>query len=161
MLVSADIYVRDVPGQLLVALEPMSIVNANIIGVVHSREQMFADRIAVKLTFDISPDKIEDLKKIWKSRDVIVMNINSAIDIRNIVFMIVGELDAMSIEMLINTMTEKFSIQSKYIKMSSDSQGRVTCMMSISMKDESEINTLNEMVKDYCSERDYVYIRGI
>ena len=97
MLVNADIYVKDVPGQLVAALEPMSTVNANIIGVVHSREQMISGRIAVNLTFDIAPDRIDKLKSIWKDKDVIVVRIDSAVDLRNIVFMIIGDLTAVTV----------------------------------------------------------------
>ena len=77
MLVNADIYVKDIPGQLVSALEPMSTVNANIIGVVHSRDQMISGRIAVNITFDIDPERIDSLKEIWTSRDVIVAKIDS------------------------------------------------------------------------------------
>ncbi|MBO7205479.1 MAG: hypothetical protein J6V08_03570, partial [Candidatus Methanomethylophilaceae archaeon] len=94
MLVNADIYVKDVPGQLVAALDPMSVLNANIIGVVHSREQVISGRIAVNLTFDIDPERIEKLKEIWKEKDVIVVRIDSAVDLRNIVFMIIGDINA-------------------------------------------------------------------
>ena len=161
MLVNADIYVKDIPGQLVAALEPMSTVNANIIGVVHSREQMISGRIAVNLTFDIAPDRIDKLKSIWKDKDVIVVRIDSAVDLRNIVFMIIGDLTAATVEDLMNAAAEKVNIQSKYIRISSNSQGRNTCMASVSVNTEEEINELDRFFGDGCKERGYTYIRGV
>jgi ACT domain-containing protein len=161
MLVNADIYVKDVPGQLLSALEPMSMVNANVIGVVHSRERMIRDRISVNLTFDIDPDKIDKLKKIWKEKDVIVVSINSAVDLRNVVFMIIGNITAVTVEELMSIASEKVNIQSKQIKISSNSQGHNTCMASVSVCTEEEVDMLERFFSESCKERGYTYIRGI
>lgn len=37
MKVNAELYVRDLPGQLVGSLEPISMVSGNIMGVVHDR----------------------------------------------------------------------------------------------------------------------------
>ena len=110
MLVTANIYVRDVPGQLVAALEPMSSVNANIIGVVHSRDQTISGRISVDLTFDIDPDLIETLKKIWISKDVIVSTIGSVVDLHNTVFMVIGSVNAASMDDMMDLAREKVGI---------------------------------------------------
>ena len=161
MLVNADIYVKDIPGQLVSALEPMSTVNANIIGVVHSREQMVSGRIAVNLTFDIDPDMIDRLKEIWKSNDVIVAKIGSAIDLRNIVFMIIGDLTAATADELVAGAKDVAEIQSKDIRVSSNSSGRNTCMVSIKVKTEEEITALDRYFSEGCRSKGYTYIRGV
>ncbi|MDD7423980.1 MAG: hypothetical protein PUK31_03125 [Candidatus Methanomethylophilaceae archaeon] len=161
MLVNADIYVKDIPGQLVSALEPMSTVNANIIGVVHSREQMVSGRIAVNLTFDIDPDMIDRLKEIWKSNDVIVAKIGSAIDLRNIVFMIIGDLTAATADELVAGAKDVAEIQSKDIRVSSNSSGRNTCMVSINVKTEEEITALDRYFSERCRSKGYTYIRGV
>lgn len=161
MLVNADIYVRDVPGQLVAALEPMSTVNANIIGVVHSREQMISGRIAVNLTFDIGPDSIDKLKDIWKEKDVIVVRIGSAVDLRNITFMIIGDLTAVTVEEIMTAAAEKVEIQSKNIRISSNSSGRNTCMISVNVKTEEELETLDRFMSEGCKDKGYTYIRGV
>lgn len=161
MLVNADIYVKDVPGQLVAALEPMCEVNANIIGVMHSREQMISGRIAVNLTFDIDPDYISKLKGIWKARDVIVVRIGSAVDLRNMVFMIIGDLTAVTIEEIMVAAGEKVNIQSKNVTISSKSSGRNTCMVSANVQTEEEIEALDRFINDCCKEKGYTYIRGV
>ncbi|MBR1973777.1 MAG: hypothetical protein IKC93_05895 [Candidatus Methanomethylophilaceae archaeon] len=161
MLVNADIYVKDVPGQLVAALDPMSVLNANIIGVVHSREQVISGRIAVNLTFDIDPERIDKLKEIWKEKDVIVVRIDSAIDLRSIVFMIIGDINAVTIEELMIAATEKVDIQSKNIRIYSNSSGRNTCMISISVKTQEELDALDDFISKGCEERGYTYIRGV
>ena len=161
MLVNADIYVKDVPGQLVAALDPMSVLNANIIGVVHSREQVISGRITVNLTFDIDPERIDKLKEIWKEKDVIVVRIDSAIDLRSIVFMIIGDINAVTIEELMIAATEKVDIQSKNIRIYSNSSGRNTCMISISVKTQEELDALDDFISKGCEERGYTYIRGV
>ena len=54
MMVNAELYVRDLPGQLVGSLEPISLVDGNIVGVVHNREQMVNQRICVNVTFQIN-----------------------------------------------------------------------------------------------------------
>ena len=50
MMVNAELYVRDLPGQLVGSLEPISMVDGNIVGVVHDREQKVNNRILVSVT---------------------------------------------------------------------------------------------------------------
>ena len=38
MIVNAELYVRDMPGQLVGSLDPISLVDGNILGVVHNRD---------------------------------------------------------------------------------------------------------------------------
>ena len=161
MLVNADIYVKDIPGQLVSALEPMSTVNANIIGVVHSREQMVSGRIAVNLTFDIDPDMIDRLKEIWKSNDVIVAKIGSAIELRHILLMVIGDLTAATADELVAGAKDVAEIPSKDIRVSSNSSGRNTCMVSINVKTEEEITALDRYFSEGCRSKGYTYIRGV
>lgn len=161
MLVNADIYVKDVPGQLVAALEPMSTINANIIGVVHSREQMISGRIAVNLTFDINPERIDQLKTIWKEKDVILVSMGSAVDLHSITFMIIGDLTAVTIDGLMTAAAEKVDIQSKNIRISSNSKGRNTCMISVCLKTQEELDVLDQFVSEQCKEKGYTYIRGV
>ena len=63
MKISADIYVKDVPGTLVSSLEPISTLGGNIVGVVHNREQVVSGRISVNVIFNIEPQSLDALKK--------------------------------------------------------------------------------------------------
>ncbi len=161
MLVTANIYVRDVPGQLVAALEPMSTVNANIIGVVHSREETNSGRIAVDLTFDIDPDLIEKLKQIWISKDVIVAKIGSVIDLHNTSFMVIGNVTAAEMDAIMKDAGEKIGIEACDIRLSSRSSGSSTALVSASVKSEEDLETLGKFLAEQCRSRGFTFIRGV
>ena len=161
MLVTANIYVRDVPGQLVAALEPMSSVNANIIGVVHSRDQTISGRISVDLTFDIDPDSIETLKDIWVSKDVVVAKIGSVIDLKNTAFMVIGDVNAAGMDEMMDAAREKVEIETCDIRLSTRSSGNNTALVSASVKTEEDLDALSRIVAEKCREMGYTYIRGV
>lgn len=161
MLVNADIYVKDVPGQLIEALEPLSTVDANIIGIVHSREQTISGRIAVNLTFDIEQNMIKRLKEMWKKKDVIVARIGSAIDICNLEFVIVGNMNASIVDDVISSCEERIEILSKNMKISFNNSGRNSCMVTLGVKDEESLASLDKYVSEECRRRDLLYVRGV
>jgi len=161
MLVTANIYVRDVPGQLVAALEPMSTVNANIIGVVHSRDQTISGRISVDLTFDIDPDLIETLKKIWISKDVIVATIGSVVDLHNTAFMIIGDVNAAAMDEMMDKARAKVSIETCDIRISSRSSGNNTALVSASVKSEEDLDILSASMSEQCRSKGYTFIRGV
>ena len=161
MLVTANIYVRDVPGQLVAALEPMTTVNANIIGVVHSRDQTISGRIAVDLTFDIDPDLIEKLKDIWVSRDVVVAKIGTVIDLHNTVFMVIGDVTAASMDEIMSAAKEKAAMESYDIRLSSSSSGRNSALVTASVKSEEDLGTLEDIIGKQCRSRGFTLIRGV
>ncbi len=161
MLVTANIYVRDVPGQLVAALEPMSTVNANIIGVVHSRDQTISGRISVDLTFDIDPDLIDTLKKIWISKDVIISTIGSVVDLHNTVFMVIGDVNAAAMDEMMDAAKEKVGIETCDIRISSKSSGNNTAMVTASVKTEEDLDTLSRLVAEGCRSKGYTYIGGV
>lgn len=161
MLVTANIYVKDVPGQLVAALEPMSTVNANIIGVVHSRDQTISGRIAVDLTFDIDPGMIQNLKAIWVSKDVVVAKIGSVIDLHNTVFMVIGEVTAASMDEIMDNARGVVDIESCDIRLSSKSSGNNTALVTASVKSEEDMKTLTKFISEQCRSKGYTYIRDV
>lgn len=161
MLITANIYVKDVPGQLVSALEPMSTVNANIIGVVHSRDQTISGRISVDLTFDIEPCLIETLKNIWVSRDVVVAKIGTVIDLHNTVFMVIGKINAATMDEMMDRAREVVDIETCDIRLSSRSSGNNAALVSASVKSEADLHELCRIVSGQCESRGYTYIRDV
>ncbi len=78
MRISIDIELKDVPGELLRALEPIASYGGNIVSIVHLREEK-KDKVPVHLIFEI--DSQEKLKKIleeYEKRDISVLKIGEA-----------------------------------------------------------------------------------
>ncbi len=72
MKVSFDLELKDVPGQLLKALEPISSSGGNIISIVHIREELSKrGRVPVKVICELKDtDVLEDALKELEKRDI-------------------------------------------------------------------------------------------
>lgn len=63
MRVSMDIELKDVPGQMLLALQPLSECKANLITVVHHHQKRTPRKtVPVKLVLETRPESIETIK---------------------------------------------------------------------------------------------------
>lgn len=76
MRITMDLEVKDIPGQLVKALEPISDAGGNIVSVVHHHEQRTPrGTIAIQVTFDMD-DGLDELQKKLESRDIRIVRFN-------------------------------------------------------------------------------------
>ncbi len=74
MKIAMDIELKDIPGQLVLALKPVSDFGGNILSVLHQRDKKTpAGRIPVQLVFEIEERKLEGLIEQIKERGVNVV----------------------------------------------------------------------------------------
>ncbi|MFA6710414.1 MAG: homoserine dehydrogenase [Candidatus Methanomethylophilaceae archaeon] len=162
MKINADLYVKDVPGQLVSSLEPISSVDGNIVGVVHNREQSINGRIVVNVTFDVDPDQVDNLKKIWRSRDVIVAKLDSVVETFTMDYMLVGDLSASYIEELFGEASTEISFESIDIGYSSKTaKDTRTAMISVKVQKDDDLKKLDRFLSSACKKAGFVYIRGV
>lgn len=77
MRVSMDLELQDIPGQLLLALKPISDFKGNLISVVHHHEKKTPrGTIPVQVQFEIKSDHLEDLVADLEERGVRVVSID-------------------------------------------------------------------------------------
>jgi ACT domain-containing protein len=163
MMVNADIFVKDVPGQLVGSLEPISLVDGNIVGVVHNRDNIVSGRIAVNITFEVgSAEDLERLKNIWKSRDVMISRISSVIETFQMEYLLVGDVSASQIERLIENAGKVVGLESVDVRFSSKiSSNERTAMISANVRSEDDLEKLNAFMMAACKKANIVYIRGV
>lgn len=162
MKINADLYVKDVPGQLVSSLEPISSVDGNIVGVVHNREQSVNGRIVVNVTFDVDPNQVDNLRKIWKSRDVIVAKLDSVVETFTMDYMLVGNLSASYIEELFGEASTEISFESIDIGYSSKTaKDTRTAMISVKVQKDDDLKKLDRFLSSACKKAGFVYIRGV
>ncbi|MDY6931329.1 MAG: amino acid-binding protein [Halobacteriota archaeon] len=76
MIVSLDLELRDIPGQLSLALKPISESGANIVGVIHHREKMTPRHtLPVQVTVEVDQKRLESLIDKLKSEGIIVARV--------------------------------------------------------------------------------------
>ncbi|MDD3379357.1 MAG: homoserine dehydrogenase [Candidatus Methanomethylophilaceae archaeon] len=163
MMVNAELYVRDLPGQLVGSLEPISLVDGNIVGVVHNREQMVNQRICVNVTFQINgPVELDRLKSIWKSKDVLISRIGSVFKTQTMEYMLVGNFNASYVDHLIDEASNIISFESVDVSYSSkNSSSTRTAMISTEVLTEEDLAKLDKFFAAACRESGIVYIRGL
>jgi len=162
MKINADIYVKDVPGQLVASLQPISTYDGNIIGVVHNREQVISGRILVNIIFDMDKPNIERLKKEWRSKDVIIVKMDEAVESYPMDYMLVGELTASFIEDLMSRASKDIPLQSIDVGYSSkgNSSSR-TAMISVTVNTKEDLRKLSVFMSEEAKRTNLTYISGV
>jgi ACT domain-containing protein len=93
MKVHADLRLKDVPGQLVGALEPISANDGNIVGVVHHHDVVMGGRISVNVTFIVKSQKsLEKILETWREREVDVARLSSMFETFEFEYLIIGDL---------------------------------------------------------------------
>ena len=165
MKVNAELYVRDLPGQLVASLEPISMVSGNIVGVVHDREQMINDRILVSVTFEVDTQaQLDELKDIWKSMDVQIGQIGNVGKTYIMDYLILGSFDAAYMDDLINGASSAVALVSADVGYTSTGNGKVgkrTAMISAEVANRQDIDTLDDYFTKVCGMDHHILIRGV
>ncbi len=163
MIVNAELYVKDLPGQLVGSLEPISVVDGNILGVVHNRERIVNHRICINITFEAEGDQLERLKAIWKSKDIIISKIGTAYETYTMDYMLIGDIDARYIERLINkahTIADLDAVDVRYSSKTGEYSKR-TGMLSVKTKSQDDLDRLDEFLDSECRQSGITYVRGV
>ncbi|MCL2149076.1 MAG: homoserine dehydrogenase [Methanomassiliicoccaceae archaeon] len=163
MMVNAQLYVKDLPGRLVESLEPISLVNGNIVGVVHDREQIVNQRICIDVTFEVRGNpELEQLKDIWKSKDVLIAKIGSVYKTYTMEYMLVGSFKASFVESLIDKASKAVTFESVDVSYSSKNASSArTAMISAELRSEGDVKTLDAFLMGACKKSKIVYIRGL
>jgi len=92
MRIEFEIELRDMPGQLVKALEPISRHGGNILSVVHIRNsRKKGERIPVHVTMKLEePLSLEKILKELEEKDILVSKINEIKKKEKIIVMVVG-----------------------------------------------------------------------
>ena len=89
-----DLELKDIPGQLVNALVPISDAGGNLVSVVHHHaKKTLRGTIPIQVTFDIeSESRLEALKFALESRDIKIARVNEARLLEHRTVLIVGHI---------------------------------------------------------------------
>ncbi|MDR3282094.1 MAG: homoserine dehydrogenase [Candidatus Methanoplasma sp.] len=163
MLVNAELYVKDLPGQLVDSLTPISMVDGNITAVVHDREQIVNQRICVNVTFEVADNKgLDRLKAIWKSKDVMIARMGSVYETHTMEYMLIGKFSAANVEKLLEEASNVVSLESSDVSYSSkNATSTRTAMITAEVLTPEDLEKLDRFFRSACRESGIVYIRGL
>jgi ACT domain-containing protein len=93
MRITMDLELKDIPGQLVNALVPISDAGGNLISVVHHHaKKTMRGTIPIQVTFDIDDDSLPALKFALESRDIRIARVNEDKLLEHRTVMIVGHI---------------------------------------------------------------------
>jgi len=104
MKISMDIELKDIPGQLVLALKPVSDFGGNILSVLHQRDKKTpSGRIPVQLVFEIEERGLDRLVEGLKERGVNVVRIGKERLKESMVVLLIGHIVHSDIRKMIDS----------------------------------------------------------
>lgn len=164
MIVNAELFVKDLPGQLVGSIEPISLVDGNIMGVMHDRERIVNHRICINITFEVENQaQLDALQRIWKSRDIIISKIGSVYQTYTMDYLLIGDIDAPYIEELMNKAGNVAKMDAVDVRYTSrtNSPTKRAAMISVKTRSEDDLDRLDAFLDDECRKTGTVYVRGV
>jgi ACT domain-containing protein len=161
--VNVDLRLKDIPGQLVGALEPISANGGNIRGVIHNHEAKKGGRISVNITFEVrSEDILDRILSTWKARDVEIAKIDSFFETYPLQYLLVGNIPSTELESLTKSLESMENVASIDIRYSgsANSDSRAALITGKASKKEA-IASLNEFFKKRAEKKYYILIRGL
>jgi len=162
MKIDMQLALKDVPGSLLRALEPISSHGGNIISVLHSRGEK--ERVEVKVTFKIADQESLDLiRKEMEKRGIQVSDIRVEgkryYSKKILSFILVGHVIDTDVRDTIDRINEVGLVSDIDVVMPSPEQ-KSSVMMSVEV-DNGKLERLNSTVEKVCTEKDLLLISSI
>jgi ACT domain-containing protein len=161
--VNVDLRLKDVPGQLVAALEPISANDGNIQGVVHHHDDRVHGRITVNVIFEVRTEQsLDKILTTWKKREVDVARIDAFFETYPIQYLLVGNITSKELESItkgLEAMENVASIEIRYTG-SANSSSRAALITGKASKKDTLV-TLEGFFKHRADKHNYMLIRGV
>lgn len=163
MRVNVDLRLKDIPGQLVRALEPISDVDGNIVGVVHHRDVVVADRITVNVTFEVRSEVIlQRVLSEWEGRGVDVARLDPLFETFPLEFLLVGKMSPGELKDIgdsLESMRELESLDIRYA--GSATSDEKAALVFGKVREREGIEKVEEFLKRRSDETGILVIRGL
>ncbi|MBM4236932.1 MAG: homoserine dehydrogenase [Euryarchaeota archaeon] len=163
MKVNVELRLKDVPGQLILALEPISTNGGNIVGVVHHRDVVVGGHITVNVTFEIRSDKtLERILDTWKEREIDVARFGSLYETFPIECLLVGEISPQELNSIVDkieSMEDLESVELRY-SVSAASDGKAALVIGKVRRREA-VEKVEQFLERRGKRAGFLLIRGL
>lgn len=93
MIVSMDLELKDIPGQLVQALKPLSTFGANIMSVLHHHDQRTPrGAIPVQVVFQLTNGKLNDIINDMEKRGVRIVSVGKKLMYEEVTVILIGHI---------------------------------------------------------------------
>lgn len=163
MKVNADIRLKDVPGQLIKALEPISLNDGNIVGVIHDHEQVTGGRIAVNVTFEAKDQqRIDAVVATWKERGVEVVKMDEIVRTFSAEYLLVGDLSRSTLRSITDKLEKMIGVDTIDLQYSlSTSTDNKSVLLLVNVRDKARVKDVDIFLKGRSKRDDFLLVRGM
>lgn len=162
MRITMDLELKDIPGQLVNALAPISDSGGNIVSVVHHHEKRTPrGTIPIQVTFDIA-EGLEDLKYRLESRDVAIIRVNEAKLLEHRTVILVGHIIHSDIRDTIDQIDRTGYAEVVDLAMSMPGINlKSSARIGISAAGKAEVKKAMNLLRDIAKDKDLLVIEPI
>jgi len=161
MRVNVDIQLKDIPGQLIGALEPISKNDGNIRSVVHRHDKVSGGKISINLTFEVGNQKaLDNILAEWKGKEVDVMKIDHLFETFRLDYVVVGELPPAEVRKIIEGIQAIGDVESIDVRYSVSGSKEKAALFSGKVRNKDVIKKANKFMYDRAKRIGYIVIRG-
>ncbi len=163
MRVSMDLELKDIPGQLLLVLKPISDFKGNLVTVVHHHEKRTPrGTIPVQVVFEIKADKLDDIISKFEESGVSVVSVDEKRYLEHGTVILIGHIVHTDIQDTIDKMDETGCAELVDLNLS---MPKIDCPSSACLKidavNKEELNLVIELLKKIAVEKDLLVIEPI
>jgi len=163
MRVNVDLRLKDVPGQLIRALEPISLYEGNIVGVIHNHDLVTGGRISVNVTFEYRDQRALDaIFASWKDRGVEVVKIGEIFRTYSTEYLLVGDLSHSTLQSITENIEKMDGIETidlQYSLSSGTTNKSVLLLVNVRQKD--LLKKIDEYLMHRSESGEFLLIRGM
>ncbi|MDY6965318.1 MAG: amino acid-binding protein [Halobacteriota archaeon] len=163
MLVSMDLELMDIPGQLALALKPISEFGGNIKSVIHHHEKMTPRKtIPVQITIEIGESRLHGLIDEFKEAGVIVARVGEERLRESTLVMLIGHILNSDIKDTIDTIDNTGFAEVVDLSLSMPGiDERSSASLVINAVGEDELKNAMELLRDVSKEKDLLMVTPI
>ncbi len=163
MRVNVDLRLKDKPGQLIKALEPISLNEGNIVGVIHDHEQVTGGRISVNVTFEaLDQHSLDAIFAMWKERGVEVARMGEIYRTYAAEYLLVGDLAQSTLRSITENIEKMNGIDSIDLQYSlSTSTDNKSVLLLVNVREKNKVTEIDNFLKGRSKRSNFLLVRGM
>lgn len=163
MKISLDIELKDIPGQLILALKPVSDFGGNIITVLHQRDKKTPlGRIPVQIVFELEETGLAQLLKRLKEGEVNVVRVGKERLKESMVVLLIGHIVHTDIGDTINSIDSTGFAEVVELSLSMPGiEKKSSALFTISAIDKEELKKTLNILKETAKKKGILVISSI
>ncbi|MEE8168792.1 MAG: ACT domain-containing protein [Candidatus Hydrothermarchaeales archaeon] len=162
MKVRLEVVLKDIPGQLVEALAPVSLCGGNIISIVHLREEIKGGRVSVTLVLEVEPDNLEKILKELEKRDIWVSKVDEVKKKHKLTVVLIGHVVDTDLRDTIDKINEiKGALVLDVSLAMPHPEEESSCRMDIEVSEPKKVKVVLQRLEDIAREKNLLVIKSL